>query len=341
MAKGPKQLARTASNLGPFDPECPGRDLRGPGFSCFCPGVRAMDDRRSVGGPSRLGSPHFPGGSTPEQLAPIERRWKASCFQGETSMKALTLCALLFPLAALADGPFDGTWVQKDDATQFDQKPYVISLSKGVWHSEAAVPPVKVKADGTDQPVTGHAYYDTVAAKAVNNETVQVTNKKAGKVTGTNTFTASADGKTLTQKYNDTSGTEPATGEVVFTRVGKAAADSHAVSGSWRATKIQNQNTASSTMTIKASADGLNVKYANGLSYDAKFDGKDYPVSSDPGGTMVSLKKNGANTIVETDKRAGKVVEVDTMTVSADGKTMKIDSDNHLQHRKGSAVMEK
>jgi len=256
-------------------------------------------------------------------------------------MKAPTLCALLFPLAALADGPFDGTWVQKDDATQFDQKPYVISLTKGVWHNEVAVPPVKVKADGTDQPVKGHAYYDTVAVKAVGNDTVEVTTKKAGKVMGSTTFTASADGKTLTQKYKDTSGTEAASGEIILTRVGKAPADSHAVSGSWKATKIQNQNTASSTMTTKASADGLSVKYANGMSYDAKFDGKDYPVSGDPGGTMVSLHKKSANTIVETDKRAGKVVEVDTLTVSADGKTMKVDWDNHQQQRKGSYVMEK
>jgi len=256
-------------------------------------------------------------------------------------MKALTLCTLLFPMVALADGPFDGTWVQKDDATQFDKKPYVISLAKGIWHNEAAVPAYKVKADGTDQPVKGHAYYDTVAAKAVGNDTVEVTTKKAGKVMSTTTFTVSADGKTLTQKYNDTSGAEAATGELVFTREGKAPGDSHGVSGHWKATKIQNQNAASNTMTTKASADGLTVKYANGMGYDAKFDGKDYPVTGDPGGTMVSLKKKSASTIVETDKRAGKVIEVDTMTVSADGKTMKVDWDNHQQHRKGSYVMEK
>jgi len=256
-------------------------------------------------------------------------------------MKALTLCALLFPLVTLAESPFDGTWVAKDDSAQFDPKPQKVSLVKGVWHNEFAVPAVKVKADGTDQPVKGHPYYDTVAVKSVGNDTVEVTTKKGGKVMATTTWVVSADGNTLTQKYNDMSGAEAATGELIYTRAGKGPADSHAISGSWKTTKIQNQNTASNTMTLKASADGLSMKSANGMSYDAKFDGKEYPISGDPGGTMVSLKKKGADTIVETDKRAGKVVEVDTMTVSADGKTMKVVAEDHERHRKATYSMTK
>lgn len=34
------------------------------------------------------------------------------------------------------------------------------------------MPPCTVKADGTDQKVSGHSYYDTVAAKLVRARTV-------------------------------------------------------------------------------------------------------------------------------------------------------------------------
>lgn len=257
-------------------------------------------------------------------------------------MKAFTVCALLLlPLVALADSPFDGTWVSREDSMKMDKKPYTISLEKGVYRSDAAVPPLKVKADGTDQPVTGHAYYDTLAVRAVGPEAIEITSKKEGKVAGTSTFTVDSGGKTLIQKWNDLSTTTPTSGEVVFERVAKGPAGSHAISGSWRATKIQNFSTTAKTVTIKSSSDGLSMTSPAGTSYDAKFDGKDYPLSGDSGGTMVSLKRVNANTVVETDKRKGKVVEVDTMTVAADGKTMKVDWQDPQTHRKGSYSMDK
>jgi len=115
-------------------------------------------------------------------------------------MKALTLCALLAPFAALAESPFDGTWVAREEAATRDQKPYTFSLVNGVFDSQAAVPPFKVKADGTDQPVKGHAYYDTVAVKSDGPDSFTLTSKKAGKTMGESHFSVSADGKTLTQK---------------------------------------------------------------------------------------------------------------------------------------------
>lgn len=256
-------------------------------------------------------------------------------------MKALTLCALLLPLAALADSPFDGTWVSKEETATMDKKPYVISLAKGVWHSESVVPPIKVKADGTDQPVKGHAYYDTVAVKSPGPDAVEVTSKKAGKVSGTTTYTVSADGKTLTLKWTDQTGTEAASGETVYERVKAAPAGAHAVSGSWRAVKVQNMTANARTLTYKSTADGLSMSTPTGQSYTAKFDGKDVPVAGDPGGTMVSLKRVNPNTIVETDKRNGKVVEVDHWTVAPDGKTMKVEWETKDTQRKGSYVLEK
>lgn len=254
-------------------------------------------------------------------------------------MKAL--CALLVSLPALAAAPFDGTWVSKPDAASFGNERRVVSLDKGFWSNESIVPPMKVKADGTDQPVSGHAYWDTVAAKAVGPDSVQVVTKKAGKTTGEYLYTASADGKTMTWKINDLSGTTPATMEVVFARVTSGPPGSHPVSGSWQPKKITNANAASNTVTFRSTAEGLSMASPTGTSYDAKFDGKDYPVSGDAGGSMVSLKKVNDSTVVETWKRMGRVSETNTMTISADGKTMKIDYDYRDSHLKGTFVLDR
>ena len=256
-------------------------------------------------------------------------------------MKALTLCALLVPFAALADSPFDGTWVSKDDSLVLDPKPYVLSLANGVFENKSTVPPIKVKADGTDQPVKGHAAYDTAAVKSAGADSFDVTVKKAGKTMGTSNYSVSADGKTLTQKWTDQSGTETASGENLYARVGPAPAGAHAASGSWRITKAQNTSANARTITYKSTADGMSFSTPTGQSYTAKFDGKEVPIAGDPGGMMVSLKKVNASSFVETDHVKGKVVEVDHWTVAADGKTMKVDWERKDSGRKGSAVFDK
>ena len=51
-------------------------------------------------------------------------------------------------------------------------------------------------------------------------------------------------------------------------------------------------------------------------------------MKGDPGGSLVSLKKANEYSIEETTKRDGKVVMVNLMTVSADGKTLTVKSEN-------------
>ena len=256
-------------------------------------------------------------------------------------MKTFTLCALLVPFAALADSPFDGTWVSKDESSVMDKKPVVVSLAKGIYENKAMVPAVKVKADGTDQPVKGHAYFDTIAVKSTGEDSIEVTTKKGGKVVGTNVVTVSSDGKTSTLKWTDQSGTETASGEQVYERVGAAPKGAHAVSGSWRIVKRQNTSANARTITFKATPDGLSFSTPTGQSYTAKFDGKEVPVAGDPGWTTVSLKKVKANTFVETDRHNGKVIEVDHWTVSPDGKAMKVEWERKDTGRKGSSTFEK
>jgi hypothetical protein len=99
--------------------------------------------------------------------------------------------------------------------------------------------------------------------------------------------------------------------------------------------------TSPATGTYQGTENGLKMSDQNGNSYDAKFDGKEYPINGDPGNTMVSLKRIGNDTIEETDKRDGKVVGISRMTVSKDGKSIHIDYTNKLQGTTTSFDMEK
>src|SRR5260221_7785840 len=86
----------------------------------------------------------------------------------------------------------------------------------------------------------------------------------------------------------------------------------------------------SSTLKIEAwGADG--VKYTNdGMDGDgkpthwgfqAKYDGKDNPVTGNPDADMLAYKRIDANTLESTTKLKGKVMGTTTIVVSADGKT--------------------
>ena len=236
-------------------------------------------------------------------------------------MKKLLLALVLLASATLfAQTPFDGTWMTKLDTAQFPTKPDKYTLTNNKYECLTCVPKVEVKADGTDQKVTGHPYYDTVAVKIVDASSVEIIEKKDGKVMYTDKYTLPADGKTLTDNFTDNSGTQPVTGEITSTRVSAGPAGAHAMSGAWRTSKVNTISSNGLTVTYQGTADGLKMSDPNGNSYDAKFDGKEYPINGDPGRTMVTLKRIGNDTIEETDKRDGKVVGIYRMTVSSDGK---------------------
>ena len=60
------------------------------------------------------------------------------------------------------------------------------------------------------------------------------------------------------------------------------------------------------------------------LEYTANANGKEAPAKGSPAFDTVSMKKADRLTTVSTRKRAGKMVQVVTREVSADGKTMRI-----------------
>ena len=111
-----------------------------------------------------------------------------------------------------------------------------------------------------------------------------------------------------------------------------AAADEH--SGTWKMNPDKSKYSPgpapkNTTITIEADDKGVKINAegtnADGsalhVQYDAKFDGKEYPVTGVPYADTVSVRRVGADTIVSTMKKGGQAVMTVTSKVSKDGKT--------------------
>jgi hypothetical protein len=239
---------------------------------------------------------------------------------------------LLMPTLVVAQSVFDGTWKVDLKTAKFPEKPDVYLLQNGLYQCKTCVPPIEVQADGQDHQVSGHPYYDTVNIKVTDDRTIEETDKKNGKTVATSRTWVSEDGNTLMFDFTDSSYTNaaPVTGKGQETRVAKGPAGSHAVSGSWRMAKIDAYSDNALSVTYRVTGDSLAMTNPTGQSYTARLDGTEAPYHGDPGTTSVSVKKAGSNVLEETDKRDGKVISVARMTVSADGKTMRIVLDDKL-----------
>lgn len=248
----------------------------------------------------------------------------------------VALGTLLIPTLAMAQSALDGTWKIDMNKVDFPKKPDEFLLQNGTYECKTCTPPYNIKADGSDQPVTGHPYYNTVAIRVVSDHEIEETDKKDGKAVATSTSTVSADGKILTFSFSDSSNTNggpPVTGKGEATRVAKGPAGSNAISGSWRTTKIESMSDNATVWTYKVNGDEITMTNPTGQSYTAKTDGAEAAMKGDPGVSSVSVKMIGKDTLEETDKRDGKVIGVFKMKVASDGKTAKASYDDKQSNR--------
>lgn len=193
----------------------------------------------------------------------------------------------------------------------------------GEFTCSSCDPEFKVKADGAWHPVTGQPYADTAMVKIISPTSVEWAMKQNGKETLRGTATVSADGSAYNYKVTNHFGEKPSTEEGTDKRISKGPVGSHAISGSWLQDKVINANEAMRTVHYEMTADGFKMSQ-NGQSYDAKFDGKEYPITGDPGHTSVTLRKIDANTVEEIDHRRGKVVDEIRLAAAKDGKTVEV-----------------
>jgi hypothetical protein len=244
-------------------------------------------------------------------------------------MRTVVAALLLVPAAALASSAFDGTWKTNLDSLKVTGKPDVYLLANGEYTCSSCYPELKVKADGAEHPVTGHAYYDTAMVKVISPTSDEIVLKQGGKEFARINETVSADGTTLTGKFTNHVGAKVITGEVIEKRIAAGPPGSHAISGSWQQQHLTG-NEVMRTVQYEMTPEHFTMHW-NGQSYEAKFDGKEYPVEGDPGHTVVTLKKLDANTVLETDHRQGKVVDEIRLAVATDGKTVQV-TDKDVAH---------
>ena len=243
------------------------------------------------------------------------------------------------PTAAAGADPINGTWKTDLASVKIDTKPDQLLLQGGQFSCPTCTPPIAVAADGAFHPVD-RPYADHMSVKVDDDHNVTRTNQKGGKTTYEQKFSVSPDGKTLTVNFSDTSGTKPVTGTYTETRTAPGPAGAHAISGSWQAQAPTNVSDEGLTVTLSADNDMLHLSTPSGQSYDAKLDGTETPIKGDIGGTTASVKKLGPGSYEETDKRGGKVTDVITMTVGADGK-LTVKDENKLNGSTTTSVANK
>lgn len=98
-------------------------------------------------------------------------------------------------------------------------------------------------------------------------------------------------------------------------------------------TKIESDENKYKVDAHTVNADGTETH----ITFDAKTDGKDYPLTGTPNADMISAKRIDASTIETTWKKGGKTVMKTHGVVSNDGKTRTVtfdgtDSQGHKVH---------
>lgn len=236
------------------------------------------------------------------------------------------LAALLASPGLWAQDPFDGTWKIDLGKAQFSKKPDVYLLQNGIWHCESCIPPLNIKADGGDYKVASDdPCAETTSVSVIDDRTIKITGKRDGKITSTSKGTVSSDGNKLifasSYTCNPKSGT--VTSREEYARVSKGPVGSHAVSGSWRPIKASSSEN-ELLQTWKVEGDKVSYNDLIGQSFTAKLDGAFTEIKGDPDHSLVSLRRENKNTLVETEKVQGKIVYILLLTVAPDRKTMTI-----------------
>ena len=228
-----------------------------------------------------------------------------------------------------AQSIFDGTWRPDPQKPAPTQKPDSFELSNGQYRCLSCTPPYEVKTDGTDQPVTGNPYYDTISITVIDARKIAKTaKKKNGETVMKSSVVVSADGRTETETQTVFGmGPRPLELTSKSSRVSAGRPGSHLLSGAWQLLETDLTNHDEDT-TYKISDNTLTMSDHMGRSFTARLDGTDAPYKGDPKFTSVSVKMLDGRTIEESDKNGGKVVLIDRWSIDPDGKTLHVRFDD-------------
>jgi hypothetical protein len=218
-----------------------------------------------------------------------------------------------------ADPPYAGTWKLNPAKSNFGETTVTYeAVAGGQMKVTADGQSYTFKADGREYPTP---WGNVAAWKAIDAGTWEVTSKVNTKVVGTATLKLAADGKALTVDSKSIKATGETSSDVA---VYERQTGGPGLAGKWKTKNLKIG--APGTLSIGPSGpDGLTLTFVEEkATCSAKFDGKDYPATGPtwPAGWTCAIAKSGATALEVTWKREGKVLYKDTLTPSADGKTL-------------------
>jgi len=222
-------------------------------------------------------------------------------------------------LAAAADAPYMGKWKMNvaksnfgDTTMTYDQMP------GGEMKVTMDGQSYTFKTDGRDNTTP---WGTTMAAKAVDANTWEMTEKTNGKVSNNSTMKLSADGKMLTLDSKRVKADGGISNDsMTFQRVSGGLG----LAGKWK-TKNLTSSSPETLSLVANGTDGVTVTMGNeGGVCKAKFDCKDYPATGTmwpPGWTCV-IAKSGDRAIDLTWKKDGKDMYKSTLAAASSGKVL-------------------
>jgi hypothetical protein len=236
-------------------------------------------------------------------------------------MKCTTLCATLcFGAQLIAADGLSGTW--KFDPVKSKGAGWAQYGKQGdfiVW-SNASGTMAKFKIDGKDHPTVNRK--GTISFKRIDKNTLEATSKAGADVLSTSTMTFSSGGKsrTVVQKGTDATG-KPYQSITKSTRAGSASDQANPLIGKW---EIDRSTIAGTFPLLVIDVKGDKIALTGPNSYEASFDGKDYPVKRSANADTVSVRRINERKVETTMKLNGQVAGTGTLEVSPDGKTLTI-----------------
>lgn len=226
-------------------------------------------------------------------------------------------------LGANAAEPFDGNWSfhpERSDIHQglritFEMRGRALRFSSGGVEYTALF-------DGEDYPIQGASGRATVALRRLDERTIERVFKSDGKVASTATLRVADDGSRLVvRRQRHGAGASDAIVLNTYERIsGKEAADPF--SSLWERHFMKYLGDGAGIISYRTSGDGSLVFSGGSVTYRARPDGNDHPVTGSIIADSIMLKQIDSRTTEETWKAQGNVVVVIRRSVSADGSIM-------------------
>ncbi|HEX8469062.1 MAG TPA: hypothetical protein VF620_14790 [Allosphingosinicella sp.] len=225
-------------------------------------------------------------------------------------------------------GPITGTWVADLDSQQ-GLPTDVYLVRDGNYSCESCTPRRRYPADGRLRPVAGSPGVSE-ATTILDSRTLS-TRIVQPDLDRTTRMRVARDGRTATyvsvDRRRGIEGTLRT--EYLARRAAPAPAGAHAVSGSWQGVRYVSVPIQLRTTVLADGIDRLSYRTGTGYSYSAPYGGGFVPIQGPyEGGLSVSVRRDGANRVVETRRQGGSDVQRRTYTLSSDGLRLEIATTN-------------